>query len=547
MRPAMSIEIRDRRRQFTNADYEPLDLHYTEQTVQVHIMAQYAQTGLESAADALALALDYFTMPREQFTARWMAGRSQDLRRRTTPESYQRIVTSLNNRAQQEIVTQERDGRNTLLLAGPGSGKTRVLVHRIAYLVRVRRENPRSILALAYNRHAAVQIRQRLRELIGDESSGVAVLTCHSLAMRLVGRTFESNQARTDEEASEIFDQILQEATRRLAGRGPGEAEERDELRDRLLGGFRWVLVDEYQDIKKAEYELISALTGQDRGEEDQLNIFAVGDDDQNIYAFSGSSTEYIRRFQEDYRAHESYMTENYRSTRNIIEAANAVIGRSGGQAEARAPHNGRHGPNPRARRRLLGDDGPGRNGTGTDTAGRRRQDNPGGGRRGGAEETSGVRCPVGLEPVRRHCAPVGPVGAGQGGLRQPGDPLAECPRGLHRHLAAERDAGPPRVDGQAGERGRPPGGPGLAARPDPQHLEHPAAGGGGAGRIGVARGPDAPAGVHRMAGGVGPGQPAPAARAAADQRAPRQGAGVRPRRDTGPRVATARPHGRRH
>ena len=329
MRPAMSIEIRDRRRQFTNADYEPLDLHYTEQTVQVHIMAQYAQTGLESAADALALALDYFTMPREQFTARWMAGRSQDLRRRTTPESYQRIVTSLNNRAQQEIVTQERDGRNTLLLAGPGSGKTRVLVHRIAYLVRVRRENPRSILALAYNRHAAVQIRQRLRELIGDESSGVAVLTCHSLAMRLVGRTFESNQARTDEEASEIFDQILQEATRRLAGLGPGEAEERDELRDRLLGGFRWVLVDEYQDIKQAEYELISALTGQDRGEEDQLNIFAVGDDDQNIYAFSGSSTEYIRRFQEDYKAHESYMTENYRSTRNIIDAANAVIGKA--------------------------------------------------------------------------------------------------------------------------------------------------------------------------------------------------------------------------
>ena len=94
-------------------------------------------------------------------------------------------------------------------------------MHRIAYLVRVRRENPRSILALAYNRHAAVQIRQRLRELIGDESSGVAVLTCHSLAMRLVGRTFESNQARTDEEASKIFDQIIQEATRRLAGLGP--------------------------------------------------------------------------------------------------------------------------------------------------------------------------------------------------------------------------------------------------------------------------------------------------------------------------------------
>ena len=74
-----------------------------------------------------------------------------------------------------------------LVLAGPGSGKTRVLVHRIAYLIRVRRENPRGILALAYNRHAAVEIRRRLVELIGDDASGVTVLTCHGLAMRLAG------------------------------------------------------------------------------------------------------------------------------------------------------------------------------------------------------------------------------------------------------------------------------------------------------------------------------------------------------------------------
>ena len=98
------------------------------------------------------------------------------------------------------------------------------------------------------------------------------------------------------------------------------------------------MLVDEYQDIKKAEYELISALTGQNLGEEDQLNIFAVGDDDQNIYAFSGSSTKYIRRFQEDYKAHASYMTENYRSTRNIIEAANAVIGKAADRLKRERP-----------------------------------------------------------------------------------------------------------------------------------------------------------------------------------------------------------------
>ena len=91
---------------------------------------------------------------------------------------------------QQRIVADDREQTNVLVLAGPGSGKTRVLVHRIAYLIRVRRENPRGILVLAYNRHAAVEIRRRLRDLIGDDAIGVTVLTCHALAMRLVGASF---------------------------------------------------------------------------------------------------------------------------------------------------------------------------------------------------------------------------------------------------------------------------------------------------------------------------------------------------------------------
>ena len=85
--------------------------------------------------------------------------------------------------------------------------------------------------------------------------------------------------------------------------------------------------MDEYQDIELEQYELISALAGRTLAEnDDRLNLFAVGDDDQNIYAFNGSSVEFIRRFETDYQAKPVFLTDNYRSTGHIIAAANAVI-----------------------------------------------------------------------------------------------------------------------------------------------------------------------------------------------------------------------------
>ena len=111
----------------------------------------------------------------------------------------------------------DRVQTNVLVLAGPGSGKTRVLVHRIAYLIRVRRENPRSILALAYNRHAAAEIRRRLEALVGEDARGVIVLTCHALAMRLVGASF-SGRAGSLEQRD--FQDVLWTATALLRGEG---------------------------------------------------------------------------------------------------------------------------------------------------------------------------------------------------------------------------------------------------------------------------------------------------------------------------------------
>ncbi|MHB8791265.1 MAG: RecQ family ATP-dependent DNA helicase [Desulfobulbaceae bacterium] len=323
-RPAMTIRLSQDRRGFRRSDFTPLQLHYQEQVVQIHVMAEYVQRGLAAMAEALRLTIDYFRLGREEFIRRWLPGREKELSRQTTPESWRAIVESLHNPVQQGIVADDREQTNVLVLAGPGSGKTRVLVHRIAYLVRVRREKPRGIVALAYNHHAAVEIRRRLGKLIGDEAKGVTVLTCHGLAMRLTGASFAGRDMQGD---SEAFREVLRQAVALLKGEGLSP-EEADEQRDRLLAGFRWILVDEYQDIGPEQYALISALAGRTRQDaEGRLSLFAVGDDDQNIYAFDGASVEFIRRFEVDYAARPTYLVENYRSTANIIAAANLVIG----------------------------------------------------------------------------------------------------------------------------------------------------------------------------------------------------------------------------
>ena len=141
-RPAMTIHLRAERRGFVQADFASLKLHYDEQVRQIHVMAEYVQQGLASMVNALRLAMDYFTLPESSFLRRWLPGRDSEIARQTTPESWRTIVETLNNPIQRRIVVDDREQTNVLVLAGPGSGKTRVLVHRIAYLVRVRRGEP---------------------------------------------------------------------------------------------------------------------------------------------------------------------------------------------------------------------------------------------------------------------------------------------------------------------------------------------------------------------------------------------------------------------
>ena len=169
-------------------------------------------------------------------------------------------------------------------------------------------------------------MRRRLVALVGDDARGVTVLTYHGMALRLTGTSL----AAADRRGGAVdFSRLLQDAIDMLEGESDAFSDV-DEQRGRLMQAYEYIFVDEYQDIDEQQYALVSALAGRRLADPDaKLSIMAVGDDDQNIYSFKGASVEFIRRFQADYEGAVTYLVENFRSTQNIIAAANHVIQRA--------------------------------------------------------------------------------------------------------------------------------------------------------------------------------------------------------------------------
>ncbi|MDR0673277.1 MAG: RecQ family ATP-dependent DNA helicase [Zoogloeaceae bacterium] len=331
-RAAMRITLdQDKRRnQFKKSDYAELDLHYKDKIVQVHIMEKYAQLSLRKIRDAMLFVRDYFSMERDGFIRRYFAGQKEILEMAATEAAHKKILLDLNNAEQKSIVAAPGEG-NALVLAGPGSGKTRVIVHRVAWLLKEGMARPEEIMLLAYNRFAMLEIRQRLWDLVDNDAAGVSVQTLHGFALRLTGTSYAAAAERGEEIKFEAVIQTATEMLQRTENRTETNTEKEREtstLRDRLLSGLRYLMVDEYQDINADHYALISAIAGRTlENESDKLaSILVVGDDDQNIYAFGGAEVQFIRKFERDYAAKRYALIENYRSSQHIIDAANAVI-----------------------------------------------------------------------------------------------------------------------------------------------------------------------------------------------------------------------------
>ena len=331
-RQAMTIQVLEeaKGRRYSQRDYRPLDEHYEQRVCQIHAMGRYFDEAHKTLDGGRRYVQDYFSLRAPEFVRHYFGDEPEVLERATSRESYEAIVENLRNAAQEGIVTASKD-RNMLVLAGPGSGKTRVVIHRCAYLLRVERIRPENILVICFNRSAMHELRMRLRKLVGVRlARKVAVYTYHALALRLTERSMADRAEAAGEERID-FDSIIDEANRRLRGEESVLGVEPDELRDRLLSGFEYVLVDEYQDIDARQYELIThiarrAEVGPEANRDRRAAILAVGDDDQSIYEWREASVRFLRQFEMEFSAQRHYLVENYRSTGHIVEASNMLI-----------------------------------------------------------------------------------------------------------------------------------------------------------------------------------------------------------------------------
>jgi ATP-dependent DNA helicase RecQ len=330
------------KRQYTKGDYEPLSHHYDQKNVQVHVMEKFARLGLEKIKIALGFVSDYFSSSYDSFISQYFPGEKKIIHTAMTAEAYKKIIQSLKNNIQETIVGEE-PGKNLLVLAGPGSGKTKTIVHRCAWLIKAKSIDPSSILVLCFNHQTMLELRKRIKNLAGQSADSVTAMTFHGFAMRLTGRSFMERsfhekaylekaclEKAIDEKAGKDrpgFDGIIDEAidiltgAKEIAGMDPSEA------REYYLAGFRYILVDEYQDIDQRQYDFISALTGRlEQDYDSRISIMAVGDDDQSIYGFRDANLAFIKQFQQDYNAKTFYMVENYRSSYPIIQASASFI-----------------------------------------------------------------------------------------------------------------------------------------------------------------------------------------------------------------------------
>ncbi len=307
------------------------------------------------------------------------------------------LLEGLNPQQREAVIHQ---GTPLLVVAGAGSGKTRVLTRRIAYLLGERGVAPYEVLAITFTNKAAAEMKERVADLVGDRAKAMWVSTFHSACVRILRQEasrlgysnsftiYDSSDSvrlltviirelnldakqyaaravaglisaakneligpadytnATTNHFEEIVAEIFTIYQKRLAaanamdfddliGKTVDVLQRFPEARARYRSRFRHILVDEYQDTNHAQYILIRELVGVPDEGFPLAELCVVGDADQSIYAFRGANIRNILQFEEDYpNARTVLLEQNYRSTQNILSAANAVISNNEGRKD---------------------------------------------------------------------------------------------------------------------------------------------------------------------------------------------------------------------
>ena len=291
----------DNRKGYTKEDYNQLDQFYENKVQQIHIVGEYAKMMIDDYQKALQFVEDYFQLNYSSFLKRYFPGsKAKDLRLKMTPSKFNQLFGELS--PTQLNIINDNETQNMLVAAGPGSGKTRVLVHKLASLLLMEDVKHEQLLMVTFSRAAATEFKKRLQKLIGNAASFIEIKTFHSYCFDLLGRVGSLEKS----------DLILKKTLEKIRN---GEVEPSRITKTVLV-------IDEAQDMSLEEYELILALMEQNEG----LRVIAVGDDDQNIFEFRGSSSKYLERFIKEKQAKQYELVKNYRSKSNLVHFTNQFV-----------------------------------------------------------------------------------------------------------------------------------------------------------------------------------------------------------------------------
>ena len=296
---AMAIKrTKELRLRYKQEDYRMLNEFYKQKIQQIHIVGEYANLMVRDYNAALQYVQDYFQMDYHRFISKYFKGnREAEIERNVTPSKYRKLFGMLSKR-QKEIID-DHESRCIVVAAGPGSGKTRVLVHKLASLLLLEDVKHEQLLMLTFSHAAATEFKQRLMQLIGNAAHFVEIKTFHSYCFDLLGRVGNLDEAGD----------VVKQAAEMIKN---GEVEPNRISKTVLV-------IDEAQDMSKDDYALVTALMKAN----EEMRVIAVGDDDQNIYEFRGSNSLYLYELAQTEHSRFFEMTENYRSFRHIVEAAN--------------------------------------------------------------------------------------------------------------------------------------------------------------------------------------------------------------------------------